>query len=153
MGDVACDFACLDNKMRLLDEAAPAAAKLLATGCERVLIVWDLMPAWPDKDEAPCRHAERQRLLVSLAAARLRDKPIYLVCVERQLESWLLADAEKLGEFLSTDAHAYKAIAVVKDPDREPDPKAAVISHFKHARGWRYLDSRDAVRVVKAPLI
>jgi len=35
----------LDNKANLLKDAGKVAAALLADGCERVLIVWDLRPA------------------------------------------------------------------------------------------------------------
>ena len=48
----------MDDKPNLLSNAAKAAALLLADGCERVLIIWDLRPAWPDKDNKPCRAAE-----------------------------------------------------------------------------------------------
>jgi len=43
----------LDNKANLLKDAGKVAAALLAEGCERVLIVWDLRPAWPDKKHKP----------------------------------------------------------------------------------------------------
>ena len=45
----------MDNKLKLLEGAAAVAKKLLEQGCERVLIVWDLRPAWPDKKDKPCR--------------------------------------------------------------------------------------------------
>ena len=37
----------MDNKLKLLDGAAGVAKKLLTEGCKKVLIVWDLRPAWP----------------------------------------------------------------------------------------------------------
>ena len=48
----------MDDKPNLLSNAAKAAALLLADGCERVLIIWDLRPAWPDTANKPCRAAE-----------------------------------------------------------------------------------------------
>ena len=59
----------MDNKPNLLEGAASVAKRLLEEGCERVLIVWDLRPAWPDKKEKPCRATERQTLLDALAQA------------------------------------------------------------------------------------
>lgn len=38
----------LSNKDDLLRNAGRVSASLLAEGCERVLVVWDLRPAWPD---------------------------------------------------------------------------------------------------------
>lgn len=95
----------LDNKANLLASAGSVAAALLEDGCERVLIVWDLRPAWPDKAHRPCRHAERGALLEVLEKAGVAGKPVFLVCIEQELESWLLADEGNLSDFLSTPAH------------------------------------------------
>ncbi len=137
----------LDNKANLLQDAGRVAAALLADGCERVLIVWDLRPAWPDRKHKPCRRIERTALLELLNKAGITDQPVFLVCIEQELESWLLADERKLGEYLSTSAHQY-TVAKVRHPDREQQPKAAVINYFKAARGWRYDDKVHAVRII-----
>ena len=125
------------------------AAALLAEGCERVLIVWDLRPAWPDKKHKPCRKTERDVILTAIGNAATADSPIFLVCVEQELESWLLADEAKISAYLSTDAHVYPAKRVGK-PDHVPNPKAVMMNHFKEARGWRYEDRTHAIKVLKA---
>lgn len=137
----------LDNKANLLSQAGKVAAALLGEGCARVLVVWDLRPAWPEKKHKPCRHNERTALLDSLAKAGIAKRPVFLVCIEQELEGWLLADEAKLSAFLSTDAHAYVAKRV-KQPDRVPQPKASVLKHFKTARGWRYEDRIHAVKII-----
>ncbi len=137
----------LDNKPRLLKEAADVASALFRDGCDRVLIVWDLRPAWPDKNHKPCRHDERKTLLETLTKAGIVDRPVFLVCVEQELESWLLADERKLAEYLSTPAHAY-SIDRIRKPDKVQQPKATVNTHFKTARGWRYEDRVHALKVV-----
>lgn len=138
----------MDNKPNVLANAAVVAASLLADGCERVLIVWDLRPAWPDKTKKACRAEERKTLLDALVKEGLADKPVFLICVEQELESWLLADETKLAAFLSTSARPYK-ITRVRKPDRVAQPKAAVINHFK-AAGYRpYNDLVHALKVVK----
>lgn len=137
----------MDNKLNLLENAAQVAAALLEDGCERVLIVWDLRPAWPDKKKKPCRKIERDVLLDALAQQGLGAQPIYLVCVEQELESWLLADEVRLSDFLSTPTHRHKVSRVGK-PDRVMQPKAQLINQFKAARGWRYEDYRHAAQVV-----
>jgi len=139
----------LDNKLRLLAEAASVAKELLADGCERVLVIWDLRPAWPDKKGKPCRAAERQSLLNDLHTQGLHGQPVYLICVEQELESWLLADETKLEAFLSTASHAYE-VPRIRKPDHSPQPKAVIGNHFKAARGWRYEDRVHAVKVLRA---
>ncbi len=139
----------LDNKLKLLAEAAGVAKQLLAEGCERVLIVWDLRPAWPDKKDKPCRASECKTLLDGLANEGLQGQPVYLVCVGQELESWLLASDHAISAFLSTSAHAYKA-KQVKKPDQEANPKAVMNNHFNAARGTRYEDRVHAVKVLKA---
>jgi hypothetical protein len=140
----------LDNKANLLRDSGKVAARLLKDGCECVLIVWDLRPAWPDRADKPCRHAERCELLRRLAEAGVRDDaPVYLVCVEQELESWLLANERALSAFLSTPAHPF-SVRRVRRPDQHPQPKAKVIGLFKQARGWRYNDNIHAIGVLKA---
>lgn len=98
----------------------------------------------------PCRHVERKTLLSLLAKAGVPAlAPVYLVCIEQELESWLLASDQAIAALLSTDAHAYP-VSRVKNPDMVAQPKAALIKHFNQARGWRYDDKVDAIRVLKA---
>ena len=140
----------LDNKENLLRDAGRVAAQLLQDKCTCVLIVWDLRPAWPDMKSKPCRHIERKTLLSLLAKAGVPARaPVYLVCIEQELESWLLASDHGIAALLSTDAHAYP-VSRVRNPDAVSQPKAALIKHFKQARGWRYDDKVDAIRVLKA---
>lgn len=138
----------LDNKPNLLAEAGKVAAKLLADGCNCVLIVWDLRPAWPDKKNKPCRHDERQAVLQALSQAGIAvTQPVYLVCIEQELESWILADEQNISDFLSTGAYQHPAKKVSK-PDRVPNPKSVMLNHFKMARGSRYEDRIHAVKIL-----
>jgi Domain of unknown function (DUF4276) len=139
----------MDNKLKLLEGAASVAQGLLADGCEKVLIVWDLRPAWPDKKDKPCRAKERQTLLDALAKEGLQNRPVFLVCVEQELESWLLASEHAISAFLSTKPHPYVA-PQVKKPDQVTNPKAVMHNHFKAARGIRYEDHVHAIKVLKA---
>jgi hypothetical protein len=140
----------LDNKANLLRDSGKVAARLLKDGCACVLIVWDLRPAWPDRTDKPCRHTERRELLRRMAEAGVpEDAPVYLVCVEQELESWLLANERALSAILSTPAHPFP-VPRVRHPDRRPQPKAEVIGLFRQARGWRYNDNVHAIRVLKA---
>jgi hypothetical protein len=140
----------LDNKDNLLRDAGKVAARLLKDGCACVLIVWDLRPAWPDKQRRPCRREERLTVLTRLQEAGLAAAaPVHLICIEQELESWLLSNDKAISALLSTAAHTYEA-PKVRRPDAVPQPKAAMIEHFKKARGWRYDDKVDALRVLRA---
>lgn len=140
----------LDNKENLLRDAGRVAAQMLKDGCRCVLIIWDLRPSWPDRKEKPCRAAERQQVLLSLAQAGLPpNAPVYLVCIEQELESWVIACDHAITSYLSTKAHSYEAKQYRK-PDRERQPKALMNNHFKDARGWVYEDRADAIKVLKA---
>ena len=140
----------LDNKENLLRDAGRVASQLLADGCARVLIVWDLRPAWPDKKDKPCRAAERLQILKALEQAGVAaDQPVYPVCVEQELESWLLASEHAISAYLSSKPHPYVA-KQVKKPDRQAQPKAVMNNHFNTARGQRYEDRVHAVGVLKA---
>jgi hypothetical protein len=138
----------LDNKANLLKDAGKVAAALLAEGCERVLIVWDLRPAWPDKKHKPCRKSERDAILAAIANATIADSPVFLVCVEQELESWLLADETKISAYLSTSAHVYSAKRI-RNPDQTKNPKSVMMNHFKTARGWRYEDRTHAIKILR----
>jgi hypothetical protein len=138
----------LDNKANLLRDAGRVAAALLADGCERVLIVWDLRPAWPDKKAKPCRHDERAAMLKALEDAGVADGPVFLVCVEQELESWLLADEARISAYLSTSEHPFVAPRV-RRPDREKNPKALMMNYFRTARGWRYEDRIHAIQILR----
>lgn len=140
----------LDDKVNLLRDAGRVAAQLLKDGCACVLVVRDLRPAWPDKALRPCRHDERQTVLTRLAEAGVPlTAPVGLVCIEQELESWLLANEWAISALLSSPAHDY-AVPKVKVPDAVTQPKAALVNHFKSAKGWRYDDKVDAIRVLRA---
>ncbi|MCG6862130.1 MAG: DUF4276 family protein [Chromatiaceae bacterium] len=140
----------LDNKANLLRDAGRVAAQLFKDGCSCVLILWDLRPAWPNKKDKPCRREECNALLARLSEAGIANPDrLHLICIEQELESWLLANERAVSAFLSTPAHPYK-MPRVRNPDRVKQPKAKMIEHFGAARGWRYVDSVHAIRLIQA---
>lgn len=148
--DIGIRSITLDNKVNLLRDAGKVAAQLLKDGCACVLVLWDIRPAWPDRRLKSCRHDERQAVLIRLTEAGVKSNaPVYLICIEQELESWLLANEHAIAALLSTPAHCFD-VRRVKTPDTVPQPKAAMVEHFKKARGWRYDDKVDAVRVLQA---
>jgi hypothetical protein len=122
----------LDNKRRLLAECGREAALLLADGCDRVIVAWDLVPAPFDDAKKgkrrPCRHDERAAVMASLAAAGVPLAKVDLLCIEDALERLLLKD----------DAAIRATIAEVTKRETQPlagkrsrDSKKAMDHHFK----------------------
>lgn len=101
------DIVCLPqgNKPSLFAECGKVAYNLLnVDGCGRVIIVWDLEPS--HGKQAACRHTDRQAVFASLATAGLDTHPcIFLVCIEKELETWLLADGSAIASVLHRPPH------------------------------------------------
>jgi hypothetical protein len=139
------DILPMDNKKRLLQEAATAAVDLLQGGCHRVVILWDEEPAWPKKDDPLCWHQERQALLESLKGASGDVSAVHLVCIERAAESWLLHDAPLLSALLSRPTHKVK-VKTPANPDRLRNAKGVLMRLFKK-HGGEYRDVTVARRL------
>ena len=108
----------LDDKRRLLPECGPVAAELLKT-CSRVVIIWDLMPPWGGN---PCRREDKKKALQSLQEAKVPTHKVTLICIEQELECWLMADSRALGAVLSQLKHPHQLSNKLKDynkPDRQ----------------------------------
>lgn len=55
----------MDVKTNLLEDCGPVAS-VLVKSCDRVVIIWDLYPAWREKHIKPCRKDDRQKIFASL---------------------------------------------------------------------------------------
>lgn len=139
------DIITMDNKDNLIQQCGPAVAGLFADGCDRVVILWDERPAWPDRHEPLCWHNDRQDILANLAQAGVAQDAVCLVCIEREFESWLLFDEQMLSCVLSTDAHPVRARSPA-NPDRIANPKGAMMNLFRQHRRGRYVDVQFARR-------
>jgi hypothetical protein len=137
------DIVPMVNKALLIQDCGTTAQRLLDDGCDRVVILWDERPAWPKKGEPLCWHIEREKVLAELRKAGLTQRPVFLVCIEREFESWLLFDGRVISCVLSTSAHRIRA-KPPRRPDRIKNPKGAMNSLFEKHRGWRYVDVQYA---------
>jgi len=137
------DVVPLDKKPKLKTECGKWAKKLIEGGCVKVVIIWDLLPDWGEYDGKGCRHEDRNEIFASLAEAgfKVNDKRIKFVCIEKMLESWIIADERALSHFLSTPAHKV-GVKRQKSPENIPDPKAALIDLFRKSKSHfnRYVD-------------
>jgi hypothetical protein len=140
------DIIPMDNKSRLLEECATVTRSLLMEGYERVVVLWDEEPAWPDKGESLCWKPERDHLLQAMRGADLDLGLIHLVCIERAFEAWLLHDDRLLSIVLSRlPAHPVKARPPA-NPDRIRNVKGAMIRLFRQ-HGHTYSDVAWARRL------
>jgi hypothetical protein len=88
----------------------------MAKGGLPVLLLTDL-------DTAPCPTG---KILTWLSHAPSRDF-LFRICV-REVEAWLLADCEAMGEFLKV-----RPTTLPREPEALPDPKAALIAFAQKA--------------------
>lgn len=139
----------LDNKPRLIAECSPAVARLLNEGCERVVIVWDLHPPWRSNRQKPCRREDREAILSSLRKASVKSSHVFLVCIEEELEAWLLADGRAISKVLSRQAHPVR-VQDVGRPERINKPKTRLNKIFQQHSGRPYVDRLHAKLIVEA---
>lgn len=71
----------LDNKPKLIEDCGRAARQLIAAGCEKVFIIWDLIPTWKLDNEKPCRHEDRMRIYAQLALEQVLPEQVVLLCI------------------------------------------------------------------------
>lgn len=146
------DVVPLDRKPVLKKDCGRWAKALLESGCSCVLIIWDLLGDWGEYEGKGCRHDDRAEIVESLKGAGLNpaDNRIRLICIEKMLEAWLIADDRALSAFLSTQAHPVH-VQQKKRPEHMPNPKATLIALFKRSgsRIRRYEDRQHAIRIAE----
>jgi len=143
----------LDNAERLLTECGEVAAALLsADECSRVVVAWDLEPPWGG---TACRHDDKAKALKSLAAAKVRSQRVLLLCVERELECWLMADKRALHAVFwkYKKPHPVGQFPDFKHPDQQiRRPKTELIKLFKRELGdsRKYVDREHAMLLAQS---
>jgi hypothetical protein len=146
---VKVDSVTLDNKPNLIANCGPAAANLFASGADRVVIVWDLHPAWQVNKQKPCRKQDRDSILQALQQAGVGTRPVFLVCIEAELEAWLLADRNALEAVLGRPTRAAN-VPNIRHPEREDNPKGRLERIFQENGRGPYTDRTHAIRIVAA---
>lgn len=115
--------------------------------CDRVFVVWDLMPCDEDMQDAgrPSCEKERAHLLLKIDA-KFHGRTV-LICIRHELEAWLLCDGRALTAFLKNDNHPKPAIRDDKHPDRYKNPKVVLQQIFEvHQREYR--DAEHAPKLI-----
>ncbi len=139
----------LDVKPKLVKECGKAVKRLKKLGCEKIFIVWDLFPAWRENIEKPCRHEDKEAIKSNLATEGLSEKDVVFLCIEEELESWLLADGRVLNSFFSKPHRKVDKINNEKKPDKIKNPKGRLIKYFTEHTGSKYQDIIHAEQIIK----
>ncbi|MGI8668649.1 MAG: DUF4276 family protein [Aridibacter sp.] len=139
----------LNNKPGLIENCANAANALFETdSCDRVVIVWDLYPAWREAGERPCLVEDRSLILEKLDDAGMANRDIFLVCIKEELEAWLLSEHQAISFVLSRPQRAVR-ITRQQNTERLRNPKAILNKHFQENTGRPYNDLIHAPQIVR----
>lgn len=141
-------YATLSVKTTLLQESGKEVKRLRNAGCEKIFIVWDLFPAWRADKGKPCRHEDKEAIKASLAAEGLTENDVIFLCLEEELEAWLIADGRVLTEYFSKP-HRKVDIDNVTKPDKTKDPKGKLMGHFKAHKNIQYEGTIHAEKIIK----
>ncbi len=139
----------MTNKVLLLEGCGTAAKSLLKTGHNRVVALWDERPAWPDRNDPPCRKRDRETAIERIERLGLAIDPVFLVCIRLEFETWLLHDHDLISRILSRPT--YKAnVPRQSKPEQYQNPKGTMTSLFKQYGGQVYGDVQFAKRFANA---
>jgi len=142
----------LDNKKKLVEDCG-AVAKALLAECEKVIVVWDLYPAWRERGVRPCRYEDRQAIFQSLRADNVDLDKVFLVCIQEELEAWLLADHRAVTAMLQPLKHPHPVSRIKRfsKPDGIRNPKMRLTRIFTQELGTRqrYVDYQHALLIAR----
>ena len=144
--DVQVEQSSAENKKKLVQQAGVRTKNLLAEGCEKVIIIWDLWPAW-DQGK-PSQTADESAIEHSLRQAGVTNACVYLLCVNRMLETLLLVDGKALNAVLKIAEQKQKP-GNTNSPYTKADPKAYLTQWFHKARKGPYNDYVHAEQIAQ----
>ena len=103
--DIEITITGCHDKKNLISECGEMAKLLLDNDdCDSVAIVWDLMPTWGGR---PCRHNDKEAITASLRSAGVDLSKVKLICIEPELEGWLIADGRALTAYKTQICHPH----------------------------------------------
>jgi hypothetical protein len=139
----------LGPKQILISQCGDVAATLFQKGCDCVIIVWDLYPAWGMHGSKPCLRNDRDNIRKSLAAAAVTSSKVHLVCIHKMLEAWLLADERAISAFLSRLKKKKITVPRIKRPEDPNNPKKVLRQLFGKHAGYEFQAHVHAESIIK----
>jgi len=138
----------LDDKRKLFSDCGEWTKEYLNKGYDKVIILWDLKPAWEVDQNKVCLVEELEIIQENLNTAGVTSSKVYKICLVQMLEAWLIADERAIRALLSTSAHSVR-VPRTRKPEEERDPKSKLMTIFRQKRGRRYNDGVDAIKIVE----
>ncbi len=132
------------DKAVLLEECSDSV-ELLLKSCDKVFIVWDLMPKYTD---CVCIVEERNLLRQQLISKDIPIDNVEFIGIVHELESWLIADVSAIERVLSRPTHQV-SIDNIRNPDRDKNPKKKLRRLFNKHGGGDYNDLDSAIRIIQ----
>lgn len=135
----------LGRKPDLIVQCGQVAQALFDSGCERVLVIWDVFPRWGRPDGEAQDIADIQAILTQ---AGLANHPcLFLVAIQAELEAWLLADGSALSATLSRPTHPV-TVGHSRNIEHNTNPKKRLESIFGQ-HGRTYTPKTDALAIIR----
>lgn len=139
---------CAGNKKILIQDAGKLAKALFADGCERVLIVWDLWPRWSERKFKPSLAADCASITQSLRDAHVTNPCVYLVGINRMLETLLIVDGSAIADVLKVP-NGRPRPRHQRNPRRTHEPKAYLDGWFQRYGRNQYTDYQHAKQIAE----
>ena len=144
--EIKCVSVTLSNKPNLVSQCGESASQLLNTeNCDRVLVIWDLYPTWRE-NKKPCLKEDRESIFQSLKSSRVDLAKVHLICIQEELEAWLLADGRAISKVLSRPTRPV-TIKDERHPDRVQSPKTKLTCVYQTHIHRKYSDLVDAEKI------
>jgi len=140
----------LTNKPTMISRCG-ATVSVLLQSCQSVIIIWDLNPPW-DENRVLCRKKDCDAIQKSLLDAGLTNQQlhkVHLVCIEQELEAWLLADSRAIASFLHNVTNRECRVNSVKQPEHERNPKKHLNRILQQHTGRPYIDREHAEKIIR----
>lgn len=142
------------NKKSMIAACGKTAKQLLADGCDKVMIIWDLYPSWGE--ENPSRQQDVAAIQANLTVEEVNQDKVELVCIAQMLETILLADGG--GAVTAYKAHLLRGKPHIKKlPVFAPKdihttkPKSLIDSYLADGSGRKkgYNELTDTVKMIQ----
>lgn len=134
-----------NNKREMIDQCGIVAQLLLSEGCDLIAIVWDLVPPWGDIKA--CRKADKAAILANLRSAGVEENRVKLICIEPELEGWLVFDGRPLTAYKKQLSHPHPTDKFNGAKLKPTSENAKTVIH-KYL-GRKYNDVSEAVKIVE----
>lgn len=147
--EIELEFRGNTNKAFLVQDIAKHCKFLFEEmKCDRVLVGWDLYPAFGGRHDRPCMKRDREAILSRLTEEGIVLESVSLLAMVSMLESLFLEVPDVISTFLSTSTHRVN-VPKYKNAERNQKPKAWLDKYFSQSRYRQYSDLEHAERLIQ----